>query len=140
VSDWLPFYENVWEVPTYPEVLAVNAHPEELVPLLRSEDMAVARQAAFATTFLKSVPPYLVEPLARTGLQTITLIRAARAKALPNDPDEVTEERACRSSFSGAWRWITPEPRRRAAAFLNRSPPNWSTVRWTKRSSAWRAA
>jgi hypothetical protein len=101
VSDWLPFYENVWEVPTYPEVLAVNAHPEELVPLLRSEDMVVARRAAFATTFLKSVPPYLVEPLARTGLQTITLIRAARAEALPNDPDELTEEKAL--SFFIQW-------------------------------------
>jgi hypothetical protein len=107
VSDWLPFYENVWEVPTYskdilgPEVAAVNAHPEELVALLASEDMTVARRAAFATTFLRSVPPYLVEPLARTGRQTTTLIRAARAGGLPNDPDEVAEERA--SSFFTQW-------------------------------------
>jgi hypothetical protein len=107
VSDWLPFYENVWEVPTYPkdilgaEVAAVNAHPEELLPLLLSEDIVVARRAAFATTFLKSVPPYLVEPLAHTGLQTITLIRDARAGALPNDPDELAEEKA--SSFFTQW-------------------------------------
>ena len=107
VADWLPFYENVWEVPTYPkdilgpEVEAVNAHPEALVPLLRSEDMTVARRAAWATTFLKSVPPFLIEPLAHSGLLTTKLIRAARAGALPNDPDEVTEEKA--SSFFIQW-------------------------------------
>lgn len=100
VADWLPFYENVCEVPTYPkdilgpEVEAVNVHPEELVPLLSSEDMAVARRAVWATTFLKSVPPFLMEPLAHSGLQAIKLIRAARAGALPNDPDELTEEKA----------------------------------------------
>ncbi len=100
VADWLPFYENVWEVPTYakdvlgPEVQAVNDHPEELVPLLRSEDTTVARRAAFATTFLKAVPPSLIEPLAYTGVYTVQLIRAARAGALPNDPDELTEEKA----------------------------------------------
>jgi hypothetical protein len=107
VADWLPFYENVWEVPTYPqeilgpEVEAVNAHPEELVPLLRSEDMTVARRAVWATTFLKSVPPPLIEPLTHNGLLTIKLIRAARAGTLPNDPDELTEERA--SSFLTYW-------------------------------------
>ena len=107
VADWLPFYENVWEVPTYPkdilgpEVEAVNAHPEELVPLLSSEDMAVERRAVWATTFLKSVPPFLIEPLAHSGLQTIKLIRAARAGALPNDPDELTEEKAW--SFFICW-------------------------------------
>ena len=100
VADWLPFYENVWEVPTYekdtlgPEVQAVNDHPEELVPLLRSDDTTVARRAAYATKFLKTVPPNLIEPLANTGLYTIQLIRAARAGALPNDPDELTEEKA----------------------------------------------
>jgi hypothetical protein len=107
VADWLPFYENVWETPTYaadimgPEVAAVNAHPEELVPLLRAEDMTVARRAAWATTFLKSVPPLLIEPLAHSGLQIVQLIRAARAAALPGDPDEMTEERA--SSFFIQW-------------------------------------
>ena len=100
VADWLPFYENAWQVPTNPkdmlgpEVQAVNDHPEELVPLLRSEDMTVARRAAFATKFLKTVPPYLIEPLAHTGLYTIQLIREARAGALPDDPDELTEEKA----------------------------------------------
>lgn len=107
VADWLPFYENDREFPTLaqdilgPEVEAVNAHPEQLVPLLRSEDMTVARRAVWATTFLKSVPPFLIEPLAHTGLQTITLIRAARAASLPNDPDELTEEKA--SSFFIYW-------------------------------------
>jgi hypothetical protein len=100
VADWLPFYENVGEVPTSendtlgPEVAAVNDHPEELVPLLHSEDMTIARRAAFATKFLKTVPPYLIDPLAHTGLYTVHLIRAARAGALPNDPDELTEEKA----------------------------------------------
>lgn len=107
VADWLPFYENVWEVPTYPqdilgaEVAAVNAHPEELLPLLQSEDMVVVRRAAYATTFLKSVPPELIEPLAHSGLYTIQLIRNARAGALPNDPDEVAEDKA--SSFFTQW-------------------------------------
>jgi hypothetical protein len=107
VADWLPFYENVWKVPTYskdvlgPEVDAVNAHPEELVPLLRSEDMVVARRAAFATTFLKTVPPHLIEPLAHSGLYTIQLVRAARAGSLPNDPDELTGEAAW--SFFTQW-------------------------------------
>jgi hypothetical protein len=107
VADWLPFYENVWEVPTYPqdirgpEVAAVNAHPEELLPLLRSEDMTTVRRAIWATTFLKSVPPSLIEPLAHGGLLTINLIRAARAAALPNDPDELTEDKA--SSFFTYW-------------------------------------
>ena len=107
VADWLPFYENVEETPTYPadilgpEVTAVNAHPEELVPLLRSEDIIVARRAAWATTFLKSVPPFLMEPLAHSGLQIIHLIRAARAAALPGDPDELTEKKA--SSFFSSW-------------------------------------
>jgi hypothetical protein len=82
-------------------VKAVNAHPEELVPLLRSEDLVVARRAAWATTFLKSVPPFLIEPLAHSGLQTIKLIRAARAAALPNDPDELAEEKAL--SFLTYW-------------------------------------
>jgi hypothetical protein len=108
VADWLPFYENIWLVPTYhndilgPEVEAVNAHPEDLLPLLRSKDMAVARRAAWATTFLKSVAPSLIEPLAHTGLQTIQLIRAARDGSLPNDPDELTEEKA--SSFYTQWK------------------------------------
>jgi hypothetical protein len=108
VADWLPFYENIWLVPTYhndilgPEVEEVNAHPEDLLPLLRSDDMAVARRAAWATTFLKSVPTSLIEPLAQTGLQTIQLIRAARAGSLPNDPDEFTEEKA--SSFYTQWK------------------------------------
>jgi hypothetical protein len=107
VADWLPFYENVWEVPTYakdilgPEVAAVNAHPEELLPLLGSEDLAVQRRAVWATTFLKSVPAFLIEPLTRSGLQTIKLIQAARAGALPNDPDELAGERA--SSFFTYW-------------------------------------
>jgi hypothetical protein len=100
VADWLPFYENRWLVPTYekdilgPEVVAVGAHPEQLLPLLRSADMVVARRAGWATTFLKSVPPSLIEPLAHNGLQTIPLIQAARAGSLPNDPDELTEEKA----------------------------------------------
>ena len=79
----------------------MNAHPEELVPLLSSDDMAVERRAVWATTFLKSVPPFLIEPLAHSGLQTIKLIRAARAGALPNDPDELTEEKAW--SFFICW-------------------------------------
>src|SRR5579872_3740573 len=100
VADWLPFYENVWETPTYPqdilgpEVEAVNAHPEELVPLLRSQEMTVARRAVWATTFLKSVPEFLIGPMAQNGLLIVKLIRAARAGALPNDPDELTEEKA----------------------------------------------
>jgi hypothetical protein len=100
VADWLPFYENVWEVPTYandvlgPEVEAVNAHPEELLPLLRSEDQTVARRAVWATTFLKSVPPDLIQPLTQNGLLVIQMIRTARAGALPGDPDELTEEKA----------------------------------------------
>ncbi|HYL74070.1 MAG TPA: hypothetical protein VEU96_07670, partial [Bryobacteraceae bacterium] len=107
VADWLPFYENAREFPTSaqdilgPEVEAVNAHPEQLVPLLRSDDMTVARRAVWATTFLKTVPPFLIEPLTHTGQQTITLIRAARAASLPNDPDELTEEKA--SSFFIYW-------------------------------------
>jgi hypothetical protein len=108
VADWLPFYENVWEVATYskdvlgPEVVAVNAHPEELIPLLLSQDMVVVRRAAFATTFLKTVPPSLIEPLDHSGLYTAELVRVARAGSLPNDPDELTEEKA--SSFFIQWR------------------------------------
>jgi hypothetical protein len=82
-------------------VAAVNAHPEELVPLLRSDDPVVVRRAAWATTFLKPVPPFLIEPLAHSGLQIVQLIRAARAGALPNDPDELTEEKA--SSLFSQW-------------------------------------
>jgi hypothetical protein len=82
-------------------VEAVNAHPEELVPLLRSQDMTVARRAVWATTFLKSVPAFVTEPLAQNGLLTVKLIRAARAGALPNDPDQLTEEKAF--SFFVQW-------------------------------------
>ncbi len=108
VADWLPFYESAAHQPTShtdtlgPEVEAVNDHPEQLVPLLRSDDITVARRAMFATTFLKTVPPSLIEPLAHTGLQTIPLIRAARAGALPDDPDEVSEEQAW--SFLIQWK------------------------------------
>lgn len=108
VADWLPFYESAAEQPTSlsdtvgPEVAAVNEHPEELVPLLRSDDVTVARRAMFATSFLKIVPPSLLEPLAHAGLQTIPLIRAARAGALPDDPDERNEEKAW--SFLIQWK------------------------------------
>lgn len=108
VADWLPFYESAAEQPTSqsdtlgPEVAAVNDHPEELAPLLRSDDMTVARRAVFATTFLKTVPPGLLEPLAHAGLQTIPLIRAAGAGALPDDSDELNEEKAW--SFLIQWK------------------------------------
>ena len=48
------------------------------------------------------MPPNLIEPLAHAGLHTIPLIRVARAGALPDDPDELNEERAW--SFLIQWK------------------------------------
>jgi len=100
VADWLPFYENDNEVPTYTnqlngrEVEAVREHPEQLLPLLRSADPTTQRRAVWATTFLKTVPDGLIEPLTSAGLLLIPMIRTAQEGFLPGDPDELDEEKA----------------------------------------------
>jgi hypothetical protein len=94
---WLPFFEIpsgsavLNSESTRPEVQAVRAHPEELLPLLRSGDPAVVRRAVLAAANLEQVPASLIEPLAAGGRQTIELIHEARASSLPGDPDLVAE-------------------------------------------------
>jgi hypothetical protein len=107
VADWLPFYENDNEVPAYSnqlngrEVEAVRAHPQELLPLLRSRDLTTQRRAVWATTFLEKVPEELLEPLTQAGLLAIPMIRAAQEGFLPGDPDELDENKAW--SFYVQW-------------------------------------
>ena len=94
---WLPFFEIpsgsavLNSESTRPEVQAVRAHPEELLPLLRPGDPAVVRRAVLAAANLEQVPASLIEPLAAGGRQTIELIHEARASSLPGDPDLVAE-------------------------------------------------
>ena len=100
LAQWLPFFEDDDQRPTYaeqwehPEADAVNAHPNDLAPLLRSKDDAVLRRAVFAAHRLETIPPSLIEPLTAAGRHTLDLIRQAHASSLPNDPDLVAGKQA----------------------------------------------
>ena len=100
LADWLPFFESrrggglrYYEVPTQ-AIEAVKAHAAELQALLRSNDRDVAIRSVYATIVLHPIPPDLIGPLADSGRNIIVLIRDARARSLPDDPDLVGEQKS----------------------------------------------
>jgi hypothetical protein len=100
IAKWLPLFEDADGRPTanmpgdHPELKAVNAHAEQLSPLLRSTDRNVVRQAVYAAATLEHPPESIIEPLAHAGLRTIELAKESSAGALPGDPDLVAEDKA----------------------------------------------